>query len=53
MFDHFFSYLSDGYSCLFMLAVSALLFAGYWFLMRKEKRHQMVRFYLLGSMRWP
>ena len=50
MFDHFFSYLSDGYSCLFMLAVSALLFAGYWFLMRKEKRHQMVRFYLLGSL---
>lgn len=51
MFDNFLSnYLFDGYNILFMLAVSALLFAGYWFLMRKEKRHQMVRFYLLGSL---
>lgn len=59
MFDNFLNnHLFDGYnilfmlavSILFMLAVSALLFAGYWFLMRKEKRHQMVRFYLLGSL---
>lgn len=28
---------------------TALFFAAYWLLMRREKRHQMVRFYLLGT----
>lgn len=29
---------------------TALFFAAYWLLMRREKRHQMVRFYLLGTL---
>ena len=28
---------------------TALFFAAYWLLMRREKRHQMVRFYLMGT----
>lgn len=44
------NYFLGGNNILYMLAASALLFAGYWLLMRKEKRHQMVRFYLLGCL---
>ena len=29
---------------------TALFFAAYWLLMRREKRHQMVRFYLMGTL---
>lgn len=29
---------------------SALFFAAYWLLMRKEKRHTMVRFYMVGTL---
>ena len=29
---------------------TALFFAAYWLLMRREKRHQMVRFFLLGTL---
>lgn len=29
---------------------TALFFAAYWLLMRREKCHQMVRFYLLGTL---
>lgn len=29
---------------------TALFFAAYWLLMRHEKRHQMVRFYLMGTL---
>ena len=31
-------------------SATALFFAAYWLLMRREKRHQMVRFYLLGTL---
>lgn len=31
-------------------AATALFFAAYWLLMRREKRHTMVRFYLIGTL---
>ncbi len=31
-------------------SATALFFAAYWFLMRREKRHTMVRFYLIGTL---
>lgn len=31
-------------------SATALFFAAYWFLMRHEKRHTMVRYYLLGTL---
>lgn len=31
-------------------SATALFFAIYWFLMRREKRHTMVRFYLIGTL---
>ena len=31
-------------------SATALFFATYWFLMRREKRHTMVRFYLIGTL---
>lgn len=31
-------------------SATALFFAAYWLLMRREKRHQMVRFYLMGTL---
>ena len=34
----------------YVVVASALFYAGYWLLMRKEKRHQLVRFYLLGTL---
>lgn len=53
MFNHIaflFSADSDWSYGFFSLAATALFFLGYWLLMRKEKRHQMVRFYLLGTL---
>ena len=31
-------------------SATALFFAAYWFLMRREKRHTMVRYYLIGTL---
>jgi len=53
MFDHIsflFSADSDWSYGFFSLVASALFFLGYWLLMRNEKRHQMVRFYLLSTL---